>query len=166
MPTFINFVGDTFIFQPVDSAEIEVYILRIEAIDGGGLFSTKDLTVEVINTKPYYISDPLNQTVKLNSTHCISLPLSKDDDGHTIDQTYHCIPNITDFLIDYDVKSFRIRPNKWEHLREYKCQLTLSDGIDQKTYLFNIEVTNSAPIFIDGKQPQNRKIKFGETLKF
>ncbi len=49
-------------------------------MDGGGLFSTKDIVVTVsspassASSAPYFATEPHNQSVKLNNTLVFSLP--------------------------------------------------------------------------------------------
>ncbi len=42
----------------------------------------------------------------------------------------------------------------------------MSDGNLFNTYEFNIDVTNSAPKFINGGQPRDVSVKLGETFEY
>jgi hypothetical protein len=104
--------------------------------------------------------------VKLNNTLTFSLPPKKDDENNPINLNYSCIPNITDIVASFNGSYFEIKPTKWQNYQLYKCLITLSDGLYQSFYPFNIDVTNSAPKFLNGRSPDNIKVKLGDIYEY
>ena len=79
LPSYLSITGSTIYSAPTLIADIGLHTLRLKISDGGGLFSTMDMALNVTNTPPYFTSNPLNYSVKINNTLSFSLPPKKDD---------------------------------------------------------------------------------------
>ncbi len=84
LPSYLSILGNTIISTPTQLSDVGLHLLRLKISDGGGLFSTMNLLLNVTNSAPYFTSPPNNQTVKLNNTLSFSLPPKKDDENNLI----------------------------------------------------------------------------------
>ncbi len=145
------------------SGEIGLIFTVDDFLGGRFIYSNIKLVVDEVNDAPA-LKDTPSEFVYQDSMFIFS-PSKIDDEGDEINITLDFSKCPINMSVDYTTGTISWKPNKWE-VGFVNFTVILSDGIDERTYTFPLEVKDEPdnPVFLTQAPDPSTQVLVGTTF--